>query len=173
MISSLAHEHGNFGSRSDYQRIDIRWSNASIIPIHHASGSLLLLHATSQLWNSGASSTRCYTRLMMCSIYIDESATVATAAWPSHLCVPFSEKLNHLLDHLDNWCKMHGSRSDALEWVRGNRKYIDYSNDTTLPGLQIPLVSCTDNHLAFISFISFRVPFSCPLLTTNGGQKRH
>jgi hypothetical protein len=66
---------GNFGNRSGYLAISIHWSDTSIIPRPHASGSHLLLHTTSQLWTSGASSTRCHTRLMMCSIHIDESAT--------------------------------------------------------------------------------------------------
>jgi hypothetical protein len=36
-------------------------------------------------------------------------------------CVPFSEKLNNLLDRLDNQHTVHGSQNDVLEWVRLNR----------------------------------------------------
>jgi hypothetical protein len=38
---------------------------------------------------------------------------ISTVAQLSHLCVPFCEKLNHLLDRLDNRRMMHGSRSFA------------------------------------------------------------
>jgi hypothetical protein len=56
---------------------------------------------------------------------------VATTARPSHLCVPFSEKLNRSLDRLDNRLTMHGSPSDTLEWVR-SQKYDDYYNGVML-----------------------------------------
>jgi hypothetical protein len=46
---------------------------------------------------------RCCIGLMMYSIYINESVIhVSIIARPSHLCLPLSEKLNSLLDHLDN-----------------------------------------------------------------------
>jgi hypothetical protein len=50
----------------------------------------------------------------------------------SCLCVPFSEKLDNLLDRLDNRCMMHGSRNGALEWARGNQKDIHYYSRATL-----------------------------------------
>jgi hypothetical protein len=37
------------------------------------------------------------------------------SAYPWCLCVPFSEKLDSLLDRLKNRCTMHGSRNGALE----------------------------------------------------------
>jgi hypothetical protein len=41
--------------------------------------------------------------LMMCSTNFDESAMhVSKAAQPSHLCALFTEKLDSLLDRLDN-----------------------------------------------------------------------
>jgi hypothetical protein len=59
---------------------------------------------------------------MMCSIHIDESVIhVSMAAWPSRFYLPFSEKLNNLLDRLDNRCTVHGSQNGALEWARGNQ----------------------------------------------------
>jgi hypothetical protein len=58
----------------------------------------------------------------MCSIHIDESLIhVSIAAWLSRLYVPFSGELNSLLDRLDNRYSTHDSRSNALEWVCGNR----------------------------------------------------
>jgi hypothetical protein len=51
---------------------------------------------------------------------------MSIATWPSHLCVPFSEKLDNLLDHLDNWHMMHCSKNDALEWVCGNQNDAHY-----------------------------------------------
>jgi hypothetical protein len=36
-------------------------------------------------------------------------------AQPSGLCVPFSEKLDSLLDRLNNRRMIHGSRNGALE----------------------------------------------------------
>jgi hypothetical protein len=58
----------------------------------------------------------------MCLINIDESALQMTiVSRPSHLCVSFSEKLDTLLNRLDNRRMMHGFQYDALEWARGNR----------------------------------------------------
>jgi hypothetical protein len=57
----------------------------------------------------------------MRSIHIDESAIhVSAAAWPSRLCVPFSEKLDSLLVCLDNRSTMHGFQCDACEWAHGD-----------------------------------------------------
>jgi hypothetical protein len=39
-------------------------------------------------------------------------------------CVPYTEKLDCLLDRLDNRHMMHGSQSDTLEWVRMDQKYV-------------------------------------------------
>jgi hypothetical protein len=52
---------------------------------------------------------------MMCSINIDESTIhVSVAAWLSRLYVLLSEKLERLLDRLDNWRMMHDFKYDAL-----------------------------------------------------------
>jgi hypothetical protein len=57
---------------------------------------------------------------------------MSTAARSSRICVPFSEKLDSLLDCLDNWCTMRDSRNDALEWVSENRNDAQYCSDTTI-----------------------------------------
>jgi hypothetical protein len=73
---------------------------------------------------------------MMCSINIDESTIhVSIDARPSRPCVPFSEKLNMLLDHLDNRHMMHNFQSGALEWARGNQNDVYYWSATMLHGL--------------------------------------
>jgi hypothetical protein len=51
---------------------------------------------------------------------------MSPVARPSRLYVHFSEKLDSLLDRLNNRRTMHGSRNGALEWMRGNRKDIHY-----------------------------------------------
>jgi hypothetical protein len=68
-------------------------------------------------------------------------------------CVPFTEKLDHLLDRLDNRRMMHDSRSDALKWVRMDQ--------------QISPSSSTDNHLAFHLPYMLRVYLSLSLLANN------
>jgi hypothetical protein len=45
---------------------------------------------------------------------------VSITTRPSLLYLPFSEKLNNLLDRLDNRPTMHGFQCDAHEWVRGD-----------------------------------------------------
>jgi hypothetical protein len=45
---------------------------------------------------------------------------VSITTRPSLLYLPFSEKLNNLLDRLDNRRTMHGFQCDAHEWVRGD-----------------------------------------------------
>jgi hypothetical protein len=45
---------------------------------------------------------------------------MSIVARPSCLLCTFSEKLNRLLDHLDNRHMMHDSRSDVLKWVSGS-----------------------------------------------------
>jgi hypothetical protein len=56
----------------------------------------------------------------MYSIYIDESTTCVNCYTAVTYVVSFFEKLNSLLNRLDNRCTMHGSQSDALKWVRGS-----------------------------------------------------
>jgi hypothetical protein len=53
----------------------------------------------------------------------------------SCLYVPFSEKLDSLLDRLDNLCMMHGSQNDALEWTCGNQNDVHYCSRVMLHGL--------------------------------------
>jgi hypothetical protein len=124
MVSSLALEHvikpGNFGSRSGYWLINIHWADTSFKTKLHAPGSSDQLHAI-LISNLMVTFIRCHTGLMMCLIHIDESTIhVLTTTWPSHFCVPFSEKLDSLHDRLDNWHTMHSSQKDALKWVHKN-----------------------------------------------------
>jgi hypothetical protein len=56
---------------------------------------------------------------------------VSIAARPSRLCVPFSEKMDNLLDCLGNQCTMHGSQNDALEWAHENQNDIHYCSRAT------------------------------------------
>jgi hypothetical protein len=73
---------------------------------------------------------------MMCLIHVDESTIhVSIDARPSRLCVPFPEKLDSLLDHLDNRRTTCGSQNDTLEWVHGDQNDARYYSDTTLPML--------------------------------------
>jgi ribosome assembly protein YihI (activator of Der GTPase) len=66
--------------------------------------------------------TRCYNGLMMCYVNHDESAThVSKVARMSRLRVLFVEKLDILLDRLDNQRTMHISRSVAIDYWCGNR----------------------------------------------------
>jgi hypothetical protein len=76
------------------------------------------------------------TGLMMCLIHIDESTIhMSIAAWLSCLCVPFSKKLNNLLDRLDNCFMMHNFQYDVLKWVCGNQNDAHYCNTAMLHGL--------------------------------------
>jgi hypothetical protein len=53
---------------------------------------------------------------MMGSINLDKSAThVFKVARPTHLHALFVEKIDSLLDRLDNRCTMHGSQSIAID----------------------------------------------------------
>jgi hypothetical protein len=53
---------------------------------------------------------------MMCSIYLDESAIrVSKATRQLHLYILFAEKLDNLLNHLDNRRTMHGPQSIAID----------------------------------------------------------
>jgi hypothetical protein len=55
-------------------------------------------------------------------------------------CVPFSTKLNSLLDRLGNRRMMHDYQSDTLKWVRGSRKYIHYYIMRHFTGYNYPFV---------------------------------
>jgi hypothetical protein len=71
----ICYQLDNFGSRSGYLAISILWSDASFKARPHASGYLDLLQAVANLLLRWSASSRWYTRLMMYSIYIDESIT--------------------------------------------------------------------------------------------------
>jgi hypothetical protein len=71
----ICHQSDNFGSWSGYLVISILWSDASVKNRPHASGYLDLLQDVTNLLLRWSASSRCYTGMMMCSIYIDESAT--------------------------------------------------------------------------------------------------
>jgi hypothetical protein len=75
---------------------------------------------------------------------------VSTVVRLSRLYVPFYEKLDNLLDRLDNRRTIHGSRSDALEWVRMDQNNAHYHSTTTLHRLFIPHSSCADSHLTLL-----------------------
>jgi hypothetical protein len=69
----------------------------------------------------------------MCSIHIDESAIhVSLAERLSRLFVPFSKKLDSLLDRLDNQCTMHDFQCDAHEQEHENQ------NDAYYCGAAMP-----------------------------------
>jgi hypothetical protein len=69
----------------------------------------------------------------MCLIHIDESAIdVSIIARPSHLCVSFSEKLDHLLDRLDDRRMMHDFQCDVHDWARGDQYSGHYCSIVTL-----------------------------------------
>jgi hypothetical protein len=85
----------------------------------------------------------------MCLIHIDEPAIhVSTTAWPSHLCVPFSKKLDSLLDHLDNQGLMYGFQCDARESTHGDRNDAHYYSTVTSHGYiyLLCLVLITNSH---------------------------
>jgi hypothetical protein len=123
VVSSLAPEHvikpDNFGSRSGYPPIRKHWSDSSIEPtfMHWDSSIYFILSLNLGLLMT---LTRCCGGLMMCLILLDESTThVSKAARSSCLYVFFAEKLDSLLDHLDNRHKMHGSQNIAIDcWSR-------------------------------------------------------
>jgi hypothetical protein len=70
---------------------------------------------------------------MMCSIHIDESTTrVECCKAVTSSVYLFSEKLNSLLDRLNNRHMMDGSRSDALKWVQGSQKHAHYCSGAML-----------------------------------------
>jgi hypothetical protein len=136
MVSSLVSEHivkpGNFGSRSGYQRSAFTDRTPQLNPSYMLR--LLLIGFTlPSIFNLRIILNRCCTGLMMCSIHIDEYAIdVSITARSSRLCVPFSEKLDSLLDRLDNWRTMHGYRYNALEWARENQNEAQYYSVATL-----------------------------------------
>jgi hypothetical protein len=57
---------------------------------------------------------------------------VSIAAQPSHLCVPFSKKLDNLLDYLGNRHTMHDFQNDALKWTRENQNVAHYCSHMIL-----------------------------------------
>jgi hypothetical protein len=72
----------------------------------------------------------------MCSMHNDESAIhVFIVARPSRLCVPFSKKLDNLIDCLDNRHTMYGFQCSALECVCGNRNDAYYCSIVMFHGL--------------------------------------
>jgi hypothetical protein len=105
----------------------------------------------------------------MCSIHIDESVIhMSATAWPSHLCVPFFEKLDSLLTCLDNRCTMHDFQSNACEWARGDRNDVCYCSDVTLPSYKyfLRLVLITISH----SFTSLLRVFLSPSSLSHDGR---
>jgi hypothetical protein len=106
--------------------------------------------------------TRCCNGLMMYSIHLDESAThMSKVARPSHLCVLFDEKLDSLLDRLDNRRTMHGSQSVAIDCWCGNQNDTHYCSGITPPNYKYILHSV----LMIISHSFFsRLGFPFPAL---------
>jgi hypothetical protein len=103
-----------------------------LIP-RHMLWLLLICFMLPSIFNLLVILIRCCTGLMMCSIHIDESAIhVFIATRPSRFYVPFSEKLNRLLDRLDNRRMMHGFQYGALEWAHGNQNDAHYCSIVTL-----------------------------------------
>jgi hypothetical protein len=138
-VSSLAPEYvikpDNFSSRLGYRLIDTHRSDTSIKIKLHALASSDRLHATFSLQPPNNFLWR-YIGLMMCLINIDKSIIHASnAACSSHLCVPFSRKLDSLLDQLHNRQMMHDFLYNALEWVHRNRNDAHCCSTTTLHGL--------------------------------------
>jgi hypothetical protein len=91
----------------------------------------------------------CCAGLMMCSIHIDESTIhVSNVAWPSHLCVPLSKKLNSLLDRLDNRRMMNDFQCNTCKWTRVDQNDAHYYSATTLPSYKylLRLVLITISH---------------------------
>jgi hypothetical protein len=114
------------------------------------------------IFNLLTSLARCRIGLMMCLIHINESAIhVLIIARPSHLCVPFSEKLDSLLDRLDNRGMMHILEMPITVVVRHftSYKYL----------LRLALIDIShsfSSHLGF-TFLCFSP------LESNGRQERH
>jgi hypothetical protein len=87
----------------------------------------------------------------------------------SHLCVPFSKKLNSLLACLDNQCMMHEFQRDTHEWARGDRNDVRYCSAVTLPGYKylLHLVPITISH----SFTSLLRVFLSPSSLSHDGRQ--
>jgi hypothetical protein len=68
----------------------------------------------------------------MCLIHIDESATRLDSCMTVTSLCTFSEKLDNLLDCLDNQRTMHGSQNGALEWACGNQNDAHYCSRVIL-----------------------------------------
>jgi hypothetical protein len=94
----------------------------------------------------------------MCSINLDESARhMSKVAWPSNLYVLFTEKLDSLLDRLDNQCMMHGFQSIAIDcWCR-NRNDTHYCSGMRHPHYKYLLRSLlgTISHSSFLSLLAW------------------
>jgi hypothetical protein len=60
---------------------------------------------------------------------------MSLVARSSHHCLPFSERLDNLLNHLNNRRMMHGSQNDILEWVRVNQNDVHQCSRAMLHGL--------------------------------------
>jgi hypothetical protein len=79
---------------------------------------------------------QCCTGLMMCSIHIDESAIhVSIASRCSRLYVPYSKKLDSLLERLNNQRMMHDFQCGVHKWVHRNRNDTHYYSTAMLNGL--------------------------------------
>jgi hypothetical protein len=78
---------------------------------------------------------------------------VSITAWPSHLWVLFSKKLNRL--HTPR--TMHGSQNDTLKWALQSRGDAGYCDGAAPSGLLIYPPSYANNHLTSFSFTCFRV----------------
>jgi hypothetical protein len=99
---------------------------------------------------------------------------VSIVARPSHLYVPFSEKLDSLLDHLDNWCTMYGSQNDALEWGARELKRCPLATRRfTIYKYLFRLALITISHFFFLSRIGFTfLTFCSQSMENKRGTKR-
>jgi hypothetical protein len=124
---------------------------------------LLICFMLPSIFNLWVIFIRCCTRLMMCSIHIDESLIhMSIVVRLSRLCIPFSKKFDNLLDHLDNWHMIHDFQCDACEWACGDRNDTHYCSIMTPHRLYIYLL-----RLALITIshsFTFRLGFSSILL---------
>jgi hypothetical protein len=116
---------------------------------------------------------RCCTDLMMCSIHIDESVIhVLTVARSSRFCVPFSERLDNLLDRLDNRRTIRGSWNDTLEWVRNQNDTHYYSGVTAFRDYKYLICLTVISH-SFSFSLSVLPASSKAFMTTHQRTKEH
>jgi hypothetical protein len=106
---------------------------------------------------------------MMYLIHIDEfTIHVSITAWPSCLCVPFSKKLDSLLDRLYNWCMMHDFQCGVHEGACRDQNDAHYYSTAMLHGYKYLL------HLALIiishSFTFFLRVFHSPSSLSYNGK---